>query len=250
MNPTKMLKPLPALAIALFLAAGEVPEAQAQGAPECSCVAMRNVKNRLCSVRAAQREFSRLMTKFVSAEKADGKPILLEDENKQKIKDCVQDALNTMTDREAQNASGETDKNCKITVKKVNPRHNASQCIEAIVRRHEEHHRAECLMREEDKWWKVWLEDAPAKSAMISTMYRMSAVDYMAEENTAYFQEEKELTETLRRLLKTCNDAYKVVEIEGDDHVPGKKTGDKYHLDPSVNPCPAPGPRTWGQCSY
>ena len=48
MKPTQMLKPLPALAVALFLAAGEVPEAQAQGAPECGCLAMRNVKNRLC----------------------------------------------------------------------------------------------------------------------------------------------------------------------------------------------------------
>jgi hypothetical protein len=189
------------------------------------------------------------MAKFVSAEKADGKPILLESENKTKIKDCVQDAVNAVTDREAQNADGVTGPTCEITVEKVNPRHIPSKCIEAIVRRHEEHHRAECLMREEDKWWKVWLEGAPAKSALIDTKFRMSAVDYMAEENTAYFQEEKELTETLRRLLKTCKDADKVVEIEGDDHVPGKKAGDKYHLDPSVNPCPA-APKTYGKCPY
>jgi hypothetical protein len=250
MKPTQMLRPLPALALALLLAAGEVPEAQAQVAPECSCLAMRNVKNRLCNVRAAQKEFSRLMTKFVSAEKADGKPILLDSENKGKIQACVQDALNAVNDRETQNAAGETNRKCEIIVNKVNPRFPASKCIEAIVRRHEEHHRAECLMREEDKWWKVWSEDAPVQSAMINTMYRMSAVDYMAEENTAYFQEEKELTETLRWLLKTCKDADKVVEIEGDDHVPGKKTGDKYHLNPSVDPCPAPGPKTWERCSY
>lgn len=248
MKPTQMLKILPALAVALFLAAGEVPEAQAQGAPECGCAALRNVKNRLCTVRAAQREYQRIAASFLANEKAGGKPVFLDTENWGNIKTCLQDAVNQATDKDAQNASGDTDRKCNIVVKTANPDLPNSKCIEAVVRRHEEHHRAECLKREEDKWWKAWSEDIPATS-VINTFFGGSAVDYMAEERTAYFQEEMELTETLRRLLKTCKEADKVLTVSDDGIVPGKKKGEKYHLNPSVDPCPA-APKTYGKCPY
>lgn len=247
---TRMFKPLSAFALVLFLFAGEVPEAQAQGAPECGCQALRNLKNRLCTVRAAQREFQRLSAKFSDDEKAGGKPILFDDEIEAKIDACVQDAVDQVTDIEAQNAKGKTLSGCAIKVESTNPRHPQSKCIDAIVRRHEEHHRDACRKRNEDAWLKVWWEGASFKSGFSDSKYAMSAVDYMAEERAAYWNEEVELTQTLRRLLKTCKETEKFVTVEATGVVPGKKDGEKYSFDPSVNPCPPPLPKEYGKCLY
>ena len=250
MQMTRMLKPLPALALALFLAAGEVPEAQAQGAPECGCLAMRNVKNRLCETRAAQREYQRVAARFLADEKKEGKPILLDDNLKANIKTCVQEAVNQVWDRQAQDAKGETLSDCSVTVEAANSGLPNSKCIEAVVRRHEEHHRQECLTRNKDAWWKVWTEGASIKSALLDTKYAMSAVDYMAEEAAAYSMEEAELRETQRRLLDTCKQADRSVIVTDDDDVPGKKAGDKYNLDPSVERCPSRPRTSPSNCKY
>lgn len=238
MQKAQLLKALPAFALALFLAAGELPEAQAQSS--CGCIGMRNVKNRLCETRTAMREYDRIASKFLSDEKKAGKPILLTGEIKDNIRDCLQEAINTVSDDNAQDASGETTPSCTVEdVKSAKSHLPPSKCIEESVRRHEEFHRQRCLERENGKWQKVWNDGAPVKSALIDTKFAMSAVDYMAEEYAAYMIEEAEMAETLRRLANTCKAAEKVVTVADDDEVPGKKAGDKYSLDPSVERCPS-----------
>jgi hypothetical protein len=78
----------------------------------------------------------------------------------------------------------------------------------------------------------------------------MTAVDYMAEEHAAYMMEEAELRETLRRLANTCKKEDKVVTVNKDDQVPGKNKGDKYNLDPSIDPCPSRPRKSPSDCKY
>lgn len=249
MHTTRSLKALPALYLALFVAAAGIPDAQAQSA--CGCPGIRNVKNRLCETRAAQREYDRIASKFLSDEKKAGKPILLTGEIKNNIKDCLQEALNAADDANAQDAAGETTPSCTVEEVKSTKSHlPPSKCIEESVRRHEEFHRQRCQERENGKWQKVWNEGAPVKSALIDTKFAMSAVDYMAEEAAAYMIEEAELAETLRRLVNTCKPAEKVVNVAVDDEVPGKKAGEKYSLDPSLERCPSRPRKSPSSCKY
>lgn len=249
MNKTIVPRTLSASALALLLAAGDVPQAEAQSS--CGCIGMRNVKNRLCETRAAQREYDRVASRFLSDEKKAGKPILLTGEIKNNIKDCLQEAMNTVSDDNAQDASGETTPSCTVEdVKSAKSHLPPSKCIEESVRKHEEFHRQRCLERENGKWQKVWNEGAPVKSALIDTKFAMSAVDYMAEEYAAYMIEEAEMAETLRRLANTCKAAEKVVTVADDNEVPGKKAGDKYNLDPSVERCPSRPRKSPSACKY
>jgi hypothetical protein len=215
----------------------------------CGCRGMRNVKNRLCEARAAIQEYDRISSKFLSEEKKGGKPILLTSDMKANIKLCVKEALDTRADADAQDAKGETEGACNITVKQTRDDLPPSKCIEESVRRHEEFHRDRCKDREEGKWQRIWSSDAPLRSAM-DTKFAMSAVDYMAEEHAAYMMEEAELRETLRRLANTCKKEDKVVTVNVDDQVPGMKKGDKYNLDLSIDPCPSRSRISPSDCKY
>jgi hypothetical protein len=221
----------------------------AQAPSDCGCKELRNVKNRLCQVRLAQREYDRIATKFLADEAAKGEPILLDGKIKDGIKDCVQEALNTGADAGAQNASSETDANCAIEdVTFSDSELDASRCIGMSVYRHEQFHQARCREREQGKWQRIWAEGAPVKT-LVDTKFAMSAVDYMAEEAAAYSLEEAELTRTMQRLLSTCYSDDKVVTVEGDDWVPGKTKGDEYQLDLSLEDCPT-RPRVTKKCKY
>jgi hypothetical protein len=221
----------------------------AQAPSDCDCKEMRNVKNRLCQTRLAQREYDRLAWKFASDEKTKGEPILLDGKIKEGIKNCVQEALNTGSDAGAQNAMSETNAACQIEdVYFSDAELDESRCIGMSVYRHEQFHQARCRERDNGKWQKIWTENAPVKS-VIDTKFAMSAVDYMAEESAAYSLEEAELTQTLRRLLDTCYQTDKYVTVEGDDWVPGKQKGDEYSLDPSQHGCPS-RPRQNKACPY
>jgi hypothetical protein len=218
--------------------------------PSCGCRGMRNVKNRLCETRAAQREYDRIAAKLLADEKKATKPILLTQELKSNIKDCVQEAINTVDDAGAQDAAGETKSDCSIEVASTRAHLASSQCIEDSVRKHEEFHRQQCLARENGKWEKVWHDGGPVKSALFDTKFAMTAVDYMAEEHAAYMMEEADLTETLRRLANTCKAAEKTVTVAKDNEVPGKKAGDRYSLDPSVERCPFRPRASPSKCKY
>lgn len=235
----RMIKILSALVIASFmLLPGVLVSVQAQNIPECNdCKEMRNIRNRICGTRAAQREYDRIASKLLAEEKTKGKPILLTSEIKDSIKACVLEVMTQAQDMDAQNAAGFTDSACRITVNRQWPNKPPSLCVEASVRRHEEHHRAECLEREKGKWQKVWNSDAPVKSALLDTKFAMSAIDYMAEESAAYAMEEAEMRESLRRLNKTCPIASRSAVIKDDDDVQGKKKGDKLILDLSEDSC-------------
>jgi len=241
-----MPKILFSLVLILMLAATLEAEADISS---CGCRGMRNVKNRLCETRAAIQEYDRISSKFLSEEKKSGKPIMFTSDTKENIKQCVKEAADTRADADAQNATGETLAACNITVKQTRDDLPPSKCIEDSVRRHEEFHRDRCKEREEGKWQKIWSSDAPVRSAM-DTKFAMSAVDYMAEEHAAYMMEEAELRETLRRLANTCKKEDIIVTVNVEDQVPGKKKGDKYSLDLSIDPCPSRPRVTPSKCKY
>jgi len=233
--------------------AGAQPQMQiqqtAQAPSDCGCKELRNVKNRLCQARLAQREYDRIATKFLADEAAKGEPILLDGTIKDGLADCVQEALNTGADAGAQNASSKTSANCDIEdVIFSDSELDASRCIGMSVYRHEQFHQARCREREQGKWQKIWAEGAPVKT-LVDTKFAMSAVDYMAEEAAAYSLEEAELTRTMQRLLSTCYSDDKVVTVEDDNWVPGKKKGDEYQLDLSLEDCPT-RPRVTKNCKY
>lgn len=245
------------VAISLLVAGTQIAGAQPkmqiqQTAPapsDCGCKELRNVKNRLCQARLAQREYDRIATKFLADESAKGSPILLDGTIKEGLKSCVQEALNTGADAGAQNATSETAADCDIgEVIFTDSELDASRCIGMSVYRHELFHQARCKERGEGKWQRVWAEGAPIK-ILADTKFEMSAVDYMAEEAAAYSLEEAELTQTMQRLLSTCYADDKVVTVEGDDWVPGKTKGDEYQLDLSLENCPT-RPRVYKDCKY
>ena len=241
-----MPKTLSAVILVVLLAATLEAEADLSS---CGCRGMRNVKNRLCETRAAIQEYDRVSSKFLADEKKAGKPIMFTSDIKINIKQCVKEALDTRADADAQDARGETDASCNITVERTRDDLEPSKCIEESVRKHEEFHRAQCQEREKGKWQKIWSEDAPLRSAA-DTKFAMTAVDYMAEEHAAYMMEEAELRETLRRLANTCKKEDKVVTVNKDDQVPGKNKGDKYDLDLSIDPCPSRPRKSPSDCKY
>jgi hypothetical protein len=252
-QPTRSFKHFSAIAMAciLLLVTSALVQVQAQQAsPDCNCSEMRNVRNRVCGTRAAQREYDRIASKFLAEEKRTGKPILLTSDIKDSIKACVQEVMVQSQDMGAQDASGETDTNCKVTVNSAYKRFPGSRCVEGSVRRHEEHHRRECLARQDGKWQKVWTTDAPVKSALIDTKFAMSVVDYTAEEAAAYSMEESEMKDTLRNLNNTCKPTEKVVTIQDDDDVWFKKKGDKLSLDLSVDSCTYADRKKTPECKF
>jgi hypothetical protein len=223
---------------------------RAQPPTDCDCKEMRNIKNRLCGTRLAQREYDRVASKFLADEKAKGEPILLDGTIKNNIKNCVQEAINTGTDHGAQDATSETNSVCGIEdVYFTHPEFDESRCIGMSVYRHEQFHQARCKERESGKWQQLWSGSAPVKS-LIDTKFAMTAVDYMAEEAAAYALEEGELTKALQRLVETCYADDKVVTVEGEDTVPGKQKGDEYHLDLSLEGCPARPRKNDKGCPY
>ncbi len=240
-----MHKILSVVALAFLLATSLAAEAQSP----CKCAEMRDLKNRFCTARAAMREYDRVASKVLADEKKAGKPILLTSEIKGNIVKCVQEALDTADDIGAQFVQGGTDANCDVTGEVVAWRNGPpTDCIEKSVSKHEGFHRERCLEREKGKWQKVWTEGAPVASAMIDTKFAMTAVDFMAEEQAAYMMEEEELRETLRQLANKCKPAEKVVTISDNDDVAGKQAGDKYNLDPSLEPCPSRPRKTPSAC--
>lgn len=223
---------------------------QAQAPTDCDCKEMRNIKNRLCGTRLAQREYDRVSSKFLADEKAKGQPILLDGTIKENITNCVQEAINMGTDQGAQDATSETNAVCAIEdVYFTHPELDASRCIGMSVYRHELFHQARCKERESGKWQQLWAGNAPV-TTLLDTKFAMTAVDFMAEEAAAYSLEEAELTRALRRLVETCYSDDKVATVEDDDWVPGKKKGDEYRLDLSLEGCPARPRNSDKGCPY
>lgn len=223
---------------------------QAQPPTDCGCKEMRNIKNRLCGTRLAQREFSRIASKFLEDEKAKGAPILIDGTIKDNITKCVQEEINRGTDEGAQDATSQTNAACEIEdVYFTHPELDESRCIGMSVYRHEQFHQARCKERESGKWQQLWAGNAPV-TTLIDTKFAMTAVDYMAEEAAAYALEEGELTKALQRLVESCYPEDKVATVEDDDWVPGKQKGDEYKLDLSLEGCPARPRKNDKGCPY
>lgn len=221
------------------------PSAGAADVTQCTCKGARNVKNRLCEVRAARREYDRIASNLMAQERKSGKPLMLDGTTKDQIRDCVQEAVNSVADGGAQDALGDTDPSCNVSVYAARDALPPSMCIAESVRRHEEFHRQECLTRENGKWQRVWSSDAPIKSALIDTKFAMSAVDYMAEEQAAYLMEDSDLDQTLRRLAQTCPAADMKMAVGADDEIAGKSKDEEYSFDMSMDGCPSrPRPST------
>jgi hypothetical protein len=227
-----------------------VSAASAEVLEKCGCQAARNVKNRLCETRAAQREFWRLNDLFVALEKAQGAPVQLDTEIKGNIEKCGTEAITTADDAMAQSATSGTGRTCEIDVPQTTRTHlPPSHCIAQSVYKHEELHREACLRRQSGKWERIWAGRAPVISG-INTLWSMSVVDYLAEETAAYMLEESNLTETLKQLVATCSKAELMATVEEDDYVPGKKKGDVYHFDLSLQGCPTRTRKSPSVCPY
>lgn len=234
------------IAAALLVA----PAAGAEVLSNCGCKAVRNVKNRLCETRAAQREFDRLASHFLAEEKAKGAPIMMDGDIKENIEKCGVEALSQADDTEAQSATAHTDRSCAISVPETTRAHlDPSYCVGQSVLKHEEFHRQACLQRQQGKWERIWAGRAPATAA-VSTMFEMSVVDYLAEEAAAYMLEESDLTDTLKQLVATCKPSELQVKIVDDGEVPGKKAGDTYKFDLSMEGCPTRPRKSPSVCAY
>lgn len=227
-----------------------IPAAGAEVLSRCGCQSARNVKNRLCETRAAQREFDRLAQHFLAEEKSKGAPILMDGDIKENIEICVKEALTQADDAMAQSATAHTDRSCEISVPETTRTYlEPSYCVAQSVMKHEELHRQACLQRQQGKWERIWAGRAPAAAA-ISTMFEMSVVDYLAEEASAYMLEESDLTDTLKQLAAICSRADLEIKVEKDDYVPGKKAGDTYRFDLSLEGCPTRPRKTPSACAY
>jgi hypothetical protein len=117
-------------------------------AQTCGCNDIGDIKRRLAEANAAVQTYSAEMQKMVEQMQRTGDRLEYNAERRQKLQSRVQDALNKVaagkistTPTMGDNPGG-TSNLCETTIG-LHP--SATACMRKSVKRHEEHHRQECL---------------------------------------------------------------------------------------------------------
>ena len=117
-------------------------------AQPCQCVDVGDIKARIAEAQAAIQAYGTEVQKMAEQMQRTQQPIPYTPERREKLQGRVQQALNkvaagriatvpTMSDN-----PGGTDNLCNVT---INLHPSATACMRESVKRHEEHHRQECL---------------------------------------------------------------------------------------------------------
>lgn len=216
----------------LMVAAALVMLSAPLGTPEagdCDCKDIRDIRNRICVAKAAISEYDRHIYRLRKKEQGDGTPVMLTPFRKNEgMKPCVAEAMETVRDKSANSADGETtSESCEVTVNAPTP------CLEKSIRIHEGVHERKCM------WSKTGGDEVSLIDEFLSKfrMNRegMTMIQYANEEQAGYRSELNFLRSELISLSFRCPRGH--FEVERPD---GKR---EFTLEfcPKPKQRPAPG---------
>lgn len=172
-------------------------------AQPCQCIDVGDIKARIAEAQAAVQAYSTEMQKMMEQVQRTQQPLPYTPERREKLQKRVQEALNKVaagriaTVPTSGDNPGGTDNLCNVTIG-LHP--SATACMRESVKRHEEHHRQECLKTR-----------TPGK---IATSVRtgqdrferdqIQLMQYAAEETGGYSAEIAFLTQEHSRLQQAC----------------------------------------------
>lgn len=248
--------------------------ADAQALSNCGCDQVRQMRDRYCSARAARAEYERIESFLRSEENRTGQgPRMYSTEDKRMINQkCVQEAINRVSDRNADKATGETTENfptqtlvgmdeCRILV----TRDDKNACLKQIIETHEAMHRAACLKRNKiietgravltnvDLLGKLGLK------VIGDTKFILATDEFALEEAASYAAEMQFISAKWKQLQQDC--IAKAFEAEltnaetvGQalwDNAPKDANGNRIYkmYDLSNDPCPSHPPPPKSECT-
>lgn len=188
---------LPAL-VAVLLALS--PAAFAQ---PCQCIDQGDIKARIAEAQAAIQAYSTEMQKMSEQMMRTQSPLPYTRERREKLQGRVQAAINQVAAGRIQTAPtmgdnpGGTDNLCNVTIG-LHP--SATACMRESVRRHEEHHRQECLKTRTAG--KIATSIRTGQDRFERDGIQLS--QYASEELMGYQTEVSFLNAELARLAKAC----------------------------------------------
>jgi hypothetical protein len=206
------------------------PQARAQA---CACQDLADLRNRMCEARAAVAEYGKQIQLIRAQETKTGTPVMYTMERyKAEVQPCVQEAINQVTDSNANRPTGDTNNACEITYKG-----NPTACLKEVLTSHESIHVTVC---------KAWSNDRDKEGFFASlrglfTDFRdgSTLIDLLNEERTAYQTEMNHVRDEIVRLSRSRPPCPGMpVEPPGPPRIP------------TIEPCPPPKPRPAPQDSY
>lgn len=117
-------------------------------AQPCQCIDQGDIKARIAEAQAAIGAYGEEMQKMAEQMQRTQSPLPYTPERREKLQGRVQNAINKVAAGRIQtfptmgDNPGGTDNLCNVT---INAHPSATACMRESVRRHEEHHRQECL---------------------------------------------------------------------------------------------------------
>jgi len=172
-------------------------------AQTCQCIDRGDIKARIAEAQAAIQAYSEEMQKMSEQMMRTQSPLQYTPERREKLQGRVQNAINKVAAGRIQtfptmgDNPGGTDNLCNVT---INAHPSATACMRESVKRHEEHHRQECLKTR--------------SAGKIATSIRtgkdrferddMPLTQYAVEELGGYQAEVNFLNQEQARLAKAC----------------------------------------------
>ena len=189
----------------------------------CGCSDVADLRNRICEARAAIDEYGHQIQMITAQENSTGVPVMYTVQRyKEHVQPCVQEAINQVTDANANRPTADTDNACAIRYKG-----NPTACLKQVLSSHESVHVTVC---------KKWENDKDGFFAGLRGLFGdfregTTMVDLLNEERVAYTVELNHVRDELDRLSRSK---------PGCPGLPARPPGPRL---PSIDPCPPPRPR-------
>jgi hypothetical protein len=193
-------------------------------AASCTCADLADLRNRFCEARAANAEYTRQIAMIRAQELRTGQPVMYTvPRYSEHVQPCVQEAINTVTDSNANRPTAKTDNACQIVYDGA-----PTACLKEILFAHESVHVTAC---------KAWSNDR-ANEGFWSELRGLTSdfragttlIDLLNEERAAYGVEVNHVRDELARLSRSSCPGMPV-EPPGPPRIP------------TIEPCPPPKPR-------
>lgn len=263
--------------LALIAALAASPAyAQSSLLPACNCDDLRELRDRWCSARAARAEYDRIESFLKDEAKRTGKARMYSNDGKRMVNQtCVQEAINTASDRGVVKATAVTNENlpteslykdeCRIEVKK-----EGTACLAQVVQSHEGVHRDACLWRKEfvtgNYYSLLGSLDLGGKLGLHytgDTKYVMTLAEFAFEESVSYATEMQLIAAKWKEMQGRCvNEAFEAELAKSDDldeggwnrakvvrDASGKETRIYKFYDLTNDPCPRRPRKTPSECT-
>ncbi|MGZ5097424.1 MAG: hypothetical protein ACXWG9_05235 [Usitatibacter sp.] len=209
--------------VASGLAVAFIGAAREQGSA-CGCPDVADLRNRMCEARAAIGEYARQISMIRAQEARTGTQVMYTvDRYNEHVQPCVQEAINQVTDANANRPTADTNNACNITFKG-----SPTACLKQVLNAHEGVHVTVC---------KKWENDRDGFFAALRGTFSdfregTTLVDLLNEERSAYLVEVNHVRDELERLSQNTPSCPGLpVQPPGPPRIP------------TIEPCPPPRPR-------